>query len=149
MYKKYGRFIQKIDRIYTFCTNITYCAKPAHDQHSPLIISCAKPAHDQHSSLVNHASMLTRLHSLYHVQNRHNLCQDILIIQIFPMHFNFLFPILPMGIFLSHHKAPSAQWHAEGALHVVIVSLFSIFHFIFQFLISHTKEYDILLSDKS
>ena len=30
-----------------------------------LIISCAKPAHDQHSSLVNHASMLTRLHSLY------------------------------------------------------------------------------------
>ena len=65
MYKKYGRFIQKIDRIYTFCTNITHCAKPAHDQHSPLIISCAKPAHDQHSSLVNHASMLTRLHSLY------------------------------------------------------------------------------------
>ena len=32
---------------------------------SKLIISCAKSAHDPHSSLVNHAGMLTRLHSLY------------------------------------------------------------------------------------
>ena len=30
-----------------------------------------KTSHDQHSSLVNHASMLTRLHSLYHFLRAH------------------------------------------------------------------------------
>ena len=73
--KKYSRrvfirFILELAMMRFFLTNARRCAVFI------LTISCARQAHDRHSLFVNHASMLTRLRSLYH--DSHLRCLPLL-----------------------------------------------------------------------